>query len=403
MNNKTVIIGINSVDSGSTGLPLRRSLEFVSKALGCDYEIIAFYGDNKPNCYLYSQPFSFYARFMHHFRIPQKLRWPLGTYHNVYTNRIVRRLKRALSMYETVVVNLNNMHDGTVNNRRLFRFLRKHNIKTIYTLHDCWPFTGGCYYYGNGEVSCDKWKNGCHGCPIHLPRTARTLRGKTSELIGRDNVILMPTSFWLGNEAKESVLGSLPIYPVHSETGLVPPSTLDPSYRDKWGIPKNNKIVISVCAIWHKWKGLDYVYPLADRLPPDYTLLIVGNLDKKGRKNIVTTGFVPDEELPMCYSIADCFVSLTQQETLGLVLPEAEMCGVPVVGFGHGGTVESVNEKTSIMVGTDNDVDKLVQALVYVVEQKPFKKEDIVAAGMAFSKDQYGARALPIYHKLLGL
>ncbi|MCR5491998.1 MAG: glycosyltransferase [Bacilli bacterium] len=401
--NKKIILGINAFDHGSTGESTRNMLEYLSDALGCDYQVIAYLGDGKPHSYQYSSPLPFVIRVLNRFSVPYRLKWPIGSYFRIYTRRVMRTIKDALKRYQTVIVNLNNMHDGKLNNKMLFRFLRKHKVRTIYTLHDCWPFTGGCYYYGNGEVHCDHWKSGCHNCPLKLPYTSRMIKAKTNDLLRMENIMLMPTSEWLAKEAKQSVLGKLPIHAAHSDTCLMPPAIPNPRYREKWGIPAENKVVISVGAYWCKWKGIDYIYEVADRLPHNYTFLIVGNIDPKGRKNIVVTGFVPAEELPYCYAAADCFISVTQCETLGLVIPEAERCGVPIVGFGHGGTVESVNEKTSIMVGIDNDVDKLVQAVVHVVEDRPFQKEDIVAAGMNFAKGEYGKRVLPFYKTMLGI
>ena len=403
MRARRIILGINAFDSGSTGAPLRNALKYLSKELGCDYKILVYQGSDPARAEIYGRSRPLYTKIIEHFEILRRLRVPVGTYFRVFTRRVIKSIKRAMREYDSVIVNLNNMHDGRIHNPMLFHFLRKHNVPTIYTLHDCWPFTGGCFYYGNGEMPCSRWKTGCKDCPLNLPRTEKMLRRKTQDLQNRRNVFLMPTSKWLAKEAKDSVLGNLPVFPVHTESPMSLVKEPPADYRLKWGIPYGQKIVISAGACWSAWKGPNFILEVADRLPDDYTLLIVGDFDSKGRKNIVVTGLLDNDELCRCYYIADCFVSVTQRETFGLVLPEAEMCGVPIVGFGHGGTVESVNDRTSIMVGTENDVDKLVHAIIHVVEDKPFKKEDIIAAGMRFAKGTYGPRLLPYYKKLFGM
>ena len=45
----------------------------------------------------------------------------------------------------------------------LFGYLKKHRIPTVWTLHDCWAFTGHCaHYMMNG---CERWRTGCGDCP----------------------------------------------------------------------------------------------------------------------------------------------------------------------------------------------------------------------------------------------
>ena len=39
--------------------------------------------------------------------------------------------------------------------------LRKFQKPIVWTLHDMWPFTGGCHYASN----CDKYQESCGNCP----------------------------------------------------------------------------------------------------------------------------------------------------------------------------------------------------------------------------------------------
>lgn len=47
----------------------------------------------------------------------------------------------------------------------LLDFINKLNIPVIWTLFDCWAFTGHCSYFD--VVGSVKWKNHCFSCPIH--------------------------------------------------------------------------------------------------------------------------------------------------------------------------------------------------------------------------------------------
>ena len=40
--------------------------------------------------------------------------------------------------------------------------MKKYNKPIVWTLHDCWTFTGHCAYFD--FVQCEKWKQGCKNC-----------------------------------------------------------------------------------------------------------------------------------------------------------------------------------------------------------------------------------------------
>ena len=62
-------------------------------------------------------------------------------------------LKR-VEEYRPDVVHLHNLHGYYLNIELLFRYLKQKKVRVVWTLHDCWPFTGHCVYYQNAE--CDK-------------------------------------------------------------------------------------------------------------------------------------------------------------------------------------------------------------------------------------------------------
>ncbi len=67
------------------------------------------------------------------------------------------------------VVHLHNLHSNYIHMNMLLRYLAKHNIATVITMHDCWYYTGGCAHYTS--VDCHRWQIGCGHCPIwnHIP------------------------------------------------------------------------------------------------------------------------------------------------------------------------------------------------------------------------------------------
>ena len=61
------------------------------------------------------------------------------------------------------IIHLHNIHGYYLNIEILFNYLKEANKPVVWTLHDCWPFTGHCAYYD--YVGCEKWKTECYNCP----------------------------------------------------------------------------------------------------------------------------------------------------------------------------------------------------------------------------------------------
>lgn len=61
------------------------------------------------------------------------------------------------------VIHLHNIHGYYINIEVLFDYLRTCGKKIIWTLHDCWAFTGHTAYCD--AIHCEKWKTGCGKCP----------------------------------------------------------------------------------------------------------------------------------------------------------------------------------------------------------------------------------------------
>ena len=73
---------------------------------------------------------------------------------------------RKLDEFKPDLIHLHNIHGWYVNIILLFRYIKKHNIRVVWTLHDCWAFTGHCPHFQ--ENNCSKWKTGCSRCELHM-------------------------------------------------------------------------------------------------------------------------------------------------------------------------------------------------------------------------------------------
>ncbi len=61
------------------------------------------------------------------------------------------------------LIHLHNLHGYYINIEILFNYLKESNKPVVWTLHDCWAYTGHCAYYD--LVNCQKWRTQCFRCP----------------------------------------------------------------------------------------------------------------------------------------------------------------------------------------------------------------------------------------------
>ena len=68
-----------------------------------------------------------------------------------------------LRLYKPDIVHLHNLHGYYLNLPILMDYLYEADIPVVWTLHDCWPFTGHCAHYSMAK--CERFRAGCHDCP----------------------------------------------------------------------------------------------------------------------------------------------------------------------------------------------------------------------------------------------
>ncbi len=139
------------------------------------------------------------------------------------------------------ILHLHNLHNCYINLPMLFNYIKKKRIPVIWTLHDCWAFTGQCPYFSH--VGCDKWKAGCYECPqidrypsAIVDRTRIMWKLKKKWFTGIEKMVLVTPSKWLAELVKESYLNDYPVQVINNGVDLAVFHPVQSNIRERLGI-----------------------------------------------------------------------------------------------------------------------------------------------------------------------
>lgn len=289
-----------------------------------------------------------------------------------------KRFIKWVEEYDPDIIHLHNIHGYYINVEILFDYLKNFGKKILWTLHDCWSFTGHCVYFD--YVRCDKWKNGCGHCPqkseyparIGLDMSKRNYKKKKKIFTGVKNLILVTPSQWLADLIQNSYLKEYPVCVVHNgvDTTIFKPTKSN--IKEKYNC-QNKKIILGVAAVWDKRKGLDTFLKLSSELDSSYQIILVG-LKKKQIKtlphNIIGIEHTDSlKELAELYTVADVFLNPTLEDNYPTTNIEAIACGTPVITYATGGSPESA-KMFGLSIPQKNSYE-LRKSIDHVKEIKP--------------------------------
>lgn len=292
-----------------------------------------------------------------------------------------RETKQAISFLEQKkpdIIHLHNIHGNYINIFMLFDYIKREKLPVVWTLHDCWSFTGRCACFD--LCGCDSWISGCKQCPkeqlrrypvsYFVDRSESMWKDKKEAFTGMEKAMLVTPSTWLRGHVEKSYLAEYGCRVIGNGIDLgvfhYIPSKRFPSNEKK-------KIILGVAFAWSQSKGLDDFIAL-DRMinHEKYKIMLVGlntrqirnvpdSIRKIGRTNNV-------QELVEIYSGADVFVNPTYQDNYPTVNMEAIACGLKVVTYRTGGSPEIVPPGLGCVVEKGN-VEALRMAVMKVLNE----------------------------------
>jgi glycosyltransferase involved in cell wall biosynthesis len=301
------------------------------------------------------------------------------------------------------VINIHNIHDHWINYKILFTFLKKTNIKVVWTFHDCWAFTGHCFHFVTRD--CEKWTSGCFNCPLKVeaPKTLidnsrRNYAIKKGLLEDYENMTIVTCSDWMASLIGKSFLKYHRVEVIKNGIDL----KLFNYTRKKPSKATFN--ILAVANIWSKEKGLYDIFKLREYLPSSYKIVVVGLSNNQlkeipdGITGLKRTSSV--QELVSLYSSAHCFINPTYADTFPTVNIEALACGTPVITYRTGGSPEIIDNNSGYVVET-GDVLSMSKAIIQLSQSTIDSNYCRKRAELLFDKRMCYRQYFSLYEELI--
>lgn len=324
-----------------------------------------------------------------------------------FSRHATRQLLRKLDDFQPDLIHLHNLHSWFINIPMLFDYIRQHNIPVVWTLHDCWAFTGHCPHFA--MIGCEKWKTGCHHCPqyraypqCYFDFSKSMWHRKRSWFTGVNNLTIVTPSQWLADQVKQSYLQDYPVRVINNGIDLSVFKPTEGDFRSKYNC-EDKFILLGVAYDWDDRKGLDVFLELAKRLEDTFRIVLVGtndNVDSKLPPQIISIHRThSQQELAEIYTAADLFVNPTREDTYPTVNMESIACGTPVLTFRTGGSPEIPDASCGCTVEC-GDIDALEQEIRRIARENPYPAGNCLARGETFDKNERFREYIALYDNL---
>lgn len=342
-----------------------------------------------------------------------------------------RRLKTILEEIKPDIIHLHNVHGYYINLPILFNYIKENQIKVVWTLHDCWAFTGHCAFFD--MCGCNKWKTGCGHCEqlktypssIGKDNSSWNWKEKKKLFSGLEGVIVTPCN-WLERLVKQSFLRDYSTHVIYNgiDRSIFKPTT-ECNLLKKYEFDKR-PIILGVASEWTERKGLKDIIALAKRMP-NYQFVVVG-LTKEQKKKIPKTirGLERTEnvhELVALYSAASLFFNPTYEDNFPTTNIEALACGTPLLTYDTGGSPEAViSSKVGRVIKKDSTskiniklVAKNIEEMMSSLSDSELNRKDDMGessenesialmcreASKRFDKDMQLRKYIPLYESIM--
>lgn len=284
----------------------------------------------------------------------------------------------------------------------------------VWTLHDMWPFTGGCHY----DEECGKFQRSCGNCPmLHSSREqdlSRYIWSRKHDAWKDVPVVVVATSHWLADMARASSLFKdkrIEVIPNGLDTEKYKPADQQAA-RKVYNLPQDKKLILfsAFSATSDKRKGNQFLVAALEKLSKaDWgakaELVIIGasrpeNPPDFGIK-VHYMGYLQDEiSQVLLYSAVDVVVAPSMQENLSNAVMESLACGTPVVAFNIGGMPDMIDHQKNGYLASPFESSDLAEGIIWVLENNS-RLEELSLCARETAVERYAVKSVANQYAVL--
>lgn len=292
----------------------------------------------------------------------------------------------------------------------------------VWTMHDSWPFTGGCHV----RYGCERYRDKCGKCPMLHSNNERDISRHIYMLkkkyISNKNISFIAPSKWMLYNLRTSGLFS------ENECYHIP-NTLNTEVFKPRNINEVNQFLNykkeekkchilfgAVSSTTTPYKGFDYLLE---------SLTILSAKDTNIRKKIVIHifgakesnadilkkyeckfwGYISEQDkMAYIYNLADIYVFPSIDDNLPNTVMESLSCATPVVAFETGGVPDMVKHLKNGYIARYKDPEDLANGIIEVWEKNTNNSMGINGRKKVlqeYAPDIIAQKHVEVYNKIL--
>jgi glycosyltransferase involved in cell wall biosynthesis len=288
--------------------------------------------------------------------------------------------------------------------RAIYQLYQRYRVPLLYILMDQEPVTGGCHY----SFGCQGYRNQCGNCPLLVlpgPQdlSHRVWRRKQKYLVDLPITFIAVTS-WCRDKVLESSLFArhrVELIPLAlDERTFVPGDQL--AARDILGLPREKKVILfgasylieerkgiaKLIAALHELKRL---WTAQGRALEELHLAVIGGHGEEIAPQLPLPATMlgqqnTDADLARTYQAADLFVCPSLEDAGPMMIPEAMLCGTPVVAFEMGGAPDLIRNGSNGQMAALGNVSELANAISSVLTKHDARQLGVQARADALAR-----------------
>lgn len=352
-------------------------------------------------------------------RLVPGFRWCSHSEYNADLSPTVRLPEELLARGDAVDILCLHWITGLLSARVINQLAARFRCPIVWMLTDEEPYTGGCHY----SYDCAGYAKECGHCPQLKPAFAwdrsRVVWRHKSRYLAQLPITFVPSCTWtaeklnasslFGRHRSENIGDAL-------DTAVYHPIEKAQA-RAHWQIPTSAKVVFfGAASLADHRKGMTYLAEALARLAggawagdQSLFLLCAGRRPDALLNSLPFPnrwlGYLKDEaSLALAYQAADIFVCPSVYEAGAMMIPEAMLCGTPVVAFDTGNVPDLIRHMETGYRAAYKDSADLANGMSTLLASPQLQKMGEAACGVARARhapDIVAAQHLALYQALL--